>query len=70
MADAHTVPDGAGSKVEHDGRTVSTHSTQDEAINAGRTEAEIHRCEVAVHGADGQIREKDSGGNDPRNVPG
>ena len=70
MADVHVVPDGDGWKVEHDGATISTHRTQDEAMAAGRDRAEAAGAELDVHGADGAIREKDSHGNDPRSIPG
>ena len=70
MADVHVVPDDARWKVTHDGADVSAHETQAEAIDAGRTEAGRHRCELVVHGGDGRIREKDSEGSDPRSIPG
>ena len=70
MADLHIVPDGDGWKVTHDGVTISTHKDQEEAIKAGREEAKKSGCEVVIHGKDGRIREKDSEGNDPRDIPG
>jgi len=53
-----------------DGDIRSTHGTQEEAINEGRSLAEQEHGELVIHGEDGQIREKDSHGNDPRDVPG
>jgi hypothetical protein len=47
-----------------------TFDTQDEAIQEGRQLAEEENGELVIHGEDGQIREKDSHGNDPRNIPG
>ncbi len=70
MADVHVVPQGDEWAVEVDGDTRSTHSTQDEAVRAGREVAEQEQGELAVHGADGQIRDKASHGNDPRDIPG
>lgn len=70
MADVHVVPDGDRWKLEQDGAEVDTFDTQAEANAAGRSVAEDAQGELVIHGADGQIREKDSHGNDPRNVPG
>lgn len=44
--------------------TVKT-STQKEAIEIARTIAENKNSEVVIHGRNGQIRDKDSYGNDP-----
>lgn len=51
---------GAGSE-----RATSVHSTQREAIDAGRRIAQTQKTELFVHGRDGRIRERDSFGNDP-----
>ena len=51
---------GAGSQ-----RATSIHSTQREAIDAGRRIAKTQKTELFVHGRDGRIRERDSFGNDP-----
>ena len=51
---------GAGSQ-----RATSVHSTQREAISAGREIARNQGSELFVHGKDGRIRERDSHGNDP-----
>ena len=32
--------------------------------------AEDQNSELVIHGKDGKIREKDSHGNDPRDIPG
>ncbi len=44
--------------------------TQKEAIDAGKTLAMKYRAEHFIHGKDGTIKEKNSYGNDPTNVPG
>ena len=44
----------------------STRETQEEAIKQGRGLAD----ELVIHGKDGRIREKDSHGRDPRDIPG
>ncbi len=51
---------GAGSQ-----KATSVHSTQLEAIDAGRRIAQAQKTELFVHGRDGRIRERDSFGNDP-----
>jgi hypothetical protein len=56
--------------LEVDGETRSTHDTQEEAISDGRSLAEQEQGELVIHGEDGEIREKGSHGNDPRNIPG
>jgi hypothetical protein len=44
--------------------------TQEQAIDAARVLATVMETELTVHGEDGQIREKDSHGNDPRRSKG
>jgi len=71
MTDVHVTPDGEdGWKVTVENTTVSTHRTQDEAVKAGRDEADRRSSELVIHGRDGKIRAKDSEGNDPREIPG
>jgi hypothetical protein len=41
------------------------HDTQKEAIDRGREIARNQGTELFIHGRDGQIRERDSHGNDP-----
>ena len=48
----------------------STRETQEEAIKEGRGLAEDQNSELVIHGKDGRIREKDSHGRDPRDIPG
>jgi len=47
------------------GKATSVHSTQAEAIQRGRDIAKNQKSELLIHGKDGQIREKNSYGNDP-----
>ena len=70
MPDVHVVPSGNQWACEIDGNKRSTHGTQQEAIEKGRGLAEQQNSELVVHGEDGKIREKDSHGNDPRDIPG
>ena len=46
-------------------RATSVHSTQREAIDAGRQTARNQGSELLIHGRNGQIRARDSHGNDP-----
>lgn len=63
----HIVPRGEGWAVKREGarRASVTTGTQREAIDAGRTIAKREATEMLIHGRDGQIREKNSYGNDP-----
>ena len=70
MSDVHVVPSGDGWALEVDGDERETFDTQEEAIERGREVAEAEEGELVVHGEDGQIRDKTSHGNDPREVPG
>jgi hypothetical protein len=68
----HVVPHDDGWAVEREGakRVSSVHSTQAEAEQAGRTTARNEETEFLLHGKNGQIRERDSYGNDPYPPPG
>jgi Uncharacterized protein conserved in bacteria (DUF2188) len=70
MPDVHVVPNGNPWACEIDGNIRSTHETQEEAIKECRGLAEDQNSELVIHSQDGRIREKDSHGNDPRNIPG
>ncbi len=63
----HVVPRDDGWAVERDGahRASSLHETQAAAEAAGRTTARNDKVEFFLHGRNGQIRERDSYGNDP-----
>ena len=49
---------------------LGVHDTQEMAITAARSVAKAEEVELVIQGADGEIREKASYGNDPRNTPG
>ena len=49
---------------------LGVHQTQEDAINAARGVARAEGVELVIQGRDGEIRQKDSYGNDPRDIPG
>lgn len=51
-------------------RAAAVVSTQAEAIERGREIAKNNRSELIIQGRNGQIRAKDSEGNDPRRSKG
>lgn len=63
----HVVPHDEGWAVRGAGnsRATSVHDTQAEAIEAARQIAQNQQSELLIHGRNGQIRERDSYGNDP-----
>lgn len=63
----HVVPRGNGWAVKIEGQKtpVSQHRTQGAAETAGRPVAKANRSELVIHRENGQIRDKDSFGNDP-----
>lgn len=62
----HIVPHGNGWQVKVEGGDViSNHRTQTNAEDAGRRVAQQNRSELVIHRPNGQIRDKDSFGNDP-----
>jgi hypothetical protein len=65
--DVHVLPDQGKWKVSG---LNEQFETQAEAEEAGRKLAKQQCAEFVLHGEDGQIRAKDSYGNDPRNIPG
>ncbi len=70
MALVQVVPSGNGWSVLQDGSNAGSFPTQDEAAQAGRARAQAVGAEFQLHGEDGTIREKDSYGNDPRDIQG
>jgi ATP-dependent DNA ligase len=70
--DVHVVPSEQGWRVEiaADGRAKSVHRTQEEAREAAREIARRNKRELFVHGRDGQIRERNTYGRDPRKSQG
>lgn len=65
--DLHVVPSGNGWAVKPSGASspISTHRTQSAAEQAARQVARQNQSEVVIHRPNGQIRDKDSYGNDP-----
>ena len=63
----HVVPRDTGWAVVREGaeRDSSHHPTQADAIDAGRNTAQQEGVELLIHGRNGQIRARDSHGNDP-----
>lgn len=63
----HVVPHENGWAVKGAGnsRATSVYETQAEAIGAARGIAQNQHSELLIHGRNGQIRERDSFGNDP-----
>lgn len=63
----HVVPhkDGWAVKGEGNCRATSVQPTQKKAIDVAREIAQNNLAEMVIHGRDGQIRAKDSYGNDP-----
>lgn len=63
----HVVPHQNGWAVKGAGssRATSVHQTQKSAIDAGRSISRNQGSELLIHGRDGQIRARDSHGNDP-----
>ena len=50
---------------EHNSKATSVHDTQAEAIDAGRGIAINQESELFIHRPNGQIRDRNSYGNDP-----
>jgi len=65
--DYHVVPQGKEWAVKREGaeRASSKHTTQVDAIVAGKQLAKQHKTELVIHRPNGQIRDSDSYGNDP-----
>lgn len=63
----HVVQHGNQWATKREGgeRASSVHSTQAQAIEAARSMARQGEGELLIHGRDGQIRARDSYGNDP-----
>lgn len=68
----HVVPNGDKWAVKGAGNEKNTRvvNTQKEAINIAREIAINQQSELVIHRPDGRIRDKDSFGNDPRNIKG
>ena len=63
----HVVPHDNGWAVKSEGasKAGSVHKTQQEAIDIARNQARNAHGELFIHNRQGQIRERDSFGNDP-----
>lgn len=63
----HVVPRNGGWAVQGAGgqRASSLHDTQRQAIDAARTISQNQGTELFIHRPNGQIRARDSHGNDP-----
>jgi uncharacterized protein YdaT len=68
----HVTKHGDGWQVKGAGNQKATKvtETQKEAINIAREIAKNQSSELIIHGKNGQIRQKDSQGNDPSNIKG
>ncbi|HTG36062.1 MAG TPA: DUF2188 domain-containing protein [Thermoanaerobaculia bacterium] len=60
-----TTDNGWGVRGEGNGRLTKVFETQREAIDFGRGVAQNQGSELLIHGRDGQIRERNSYGDDP-----
>lgn len=63
----HVVPhnDGWAVRGENNSKITSQHSTQAEATEKAKEIAKNQKSEVLIHAKNGQIRERNSYGNDP-----
>jgi hypothetical protein len=63
----HVVPQNGKWAVRIEGkkRASSLHDTQAEAVEEARMRARRDKSELLIHGRDGEIRSRDSYGNDP-----
>ena len=66
----HVVPHGNGWAVKGAGNLKATAitDTQNDAISIAREIAINNESEVVIHRRNGQIRDRDSYGNDPGNI--
>ena len=66
MSNQHVVPNGDIWQVKSEGSTRATKNfnTQREAIDFARDIARNQKSELVIHRKNGQIRDKDSYGND------
>jgi hypothetical protein len=70
--DVHVVPHQGRWRVELEGtdRPRSAHDTQAAARREAREIARRNKAELLVHGRNGQVRERNSYGHDPRRSKG
>lgn len=72
QGDVHVVPqsDQWAVKEENADVAVSSFGTQEEAWQMGKEMARQRGTEALLHGSDGQIRERNTYGSDPRDIQG
>ena len=70
--DVHVVHKNDKWAVQKEGsqRALRTFDTQKDALGMAKEIARKECVELFVHGRDGQIRDRMSYGNDPRDIPG
>lgn len=68
----HVVPHNGkwATRTEGNSRVTKNFDRQADAAKAGRDQAVNNGSELLIHGRNGQIREKNSYGNDPKDVKG
>ena len=69
----HVVPASQGGwnvKRAGYGKAIVHTVTKKQAIDLGREISRNQGTEFVIHGKDGVIQQKDSHGNDPKNIPG
>ncbi|CAG9172338.1 DUF2188 domain-containing protein [Cupriavidus respiraculi] len=68
----HVVPkdNGWAVEIEGGGGPLAHFEKQEDAIAEGTERAQMYKVELLIHGRDGKIRERNSFGNDPRNIKG
>ena len=68
----HVLPNQGNWSVQTSGskKAYRTTSTQKEAIDIAKQVAKTNKSELLIHGKNGQIREKNSYGNDPIKIKG
>lgn len=68
----HVVPRENGWAVYKAGheKAAQIYETKELAVERGKVEAKAEKSELLIHGEDGQIKQKNSYGNDPKSVKG
>lgn len=66
----HTVPSGSGWANKQNGHVLSEHRTKANAEEAGRKQAIQRETEHVIHKTGGEIGERNSYGNDPKDPKG
>lgn len=68
----HVVPreDGWALELEGSSGSFQIFTSQEAAVAAGTEKAKQDKVELLIHGRDGQIRERNSFGHDPRDIKG